>query len=133
MKTSHITTVLRFAGIGLLAAVSVLPALADFPSTLLSYGPIGYWRFNDTNASPALLYITNAVYPTPAGIGTGAGYLVGGTASGPTLGVPGIIGNCAQFNSDPTDVGAAANRIDVPWNTAFNPTPPFTVEFWANP
>src|SRR5208337_3403869 len=50
-------------------------------------------------------------------------------------GVPGIIGNCVNFANPlvSSDVGACEAKIEVPWNTALNPHPPFSIEFWAEP
>ena len=104
------------------AAVS---ARADYASTILSLGPIGYWRFNDAGASPPLNVITNA---------TALGAIANGVCvDNPVKGQPGIIGTCVQFLNPGAPVGYVGTKIDIPWNAALNPNPPFSIEFWARP
>src|SRR5215472_11109259 len=38
----------RISGALLLAAAAAMPARADYPSTVLSQNPVGYWRLNET-------------------------------------------------------------------------------------
>jgi hypothetical protein len=71
----------QFLGTALLAIGTVLPAWADYESTVLSQGPVGYWRLNETTQ------------PQPVAPAANLGSL-GASASGaynsyPERGVPG--------------------------------------------
>ena len=50
----------RIAGVVLLAAAAAMPAYADYQSTVLSQGPFGYWRLNETLAPPQAVAVTNS-------------------------------------------------------------------------
>jgi hypothetical protein len=113
----------------LLALFAAAAARADYASDVLAKGPLGYWRFNETAPSPALDTVTNS---SPLG-SIANGYVV---ENGTNLlkGQPGIVGNCLLFyNAGNTDVGNCLAKVDVPFNVALNPPPPFSVEFWAKP
>jgi hypothetical protein len=128
MKLTTRKNIPRFASAFLLAVAAVMPArAADYQSTVQSYDPVGYWRFDETAASPPLNIISNL----SALGGVANGYCVGG----PSKGESGIIGTSIRFNNPNvlSDVGYLATKIDVPWNAALNPNPPFSVEFWAKP
>jgi hypothetical protein len=47
-KLNPFRTCLAASATGLLALASVLPAQADYSSTVLSYNPAAYWRLNET-------------------------------------------------------------------------------------
>ena len=130
MKLTIPKSIARFAGAALFAAAAVLTARAtDYPTTLLSHSPVGYWRFNDSVTSPPLAIVTNA--GTLGNIATG--YVVNNGSTTPILGSPGLIGTSARFNNPGNTVGLEASKIEVPWNAALNSKPPFSIEFWANP
>ena len=130
MKLTIPKSIARFAGAALFAATAVLTARAtDYPTTLLSHSPVGYWRFNDSVTSPPLAIVTNA--GTLGSIATG--YVVNNGSTTPILGSPGLIGTSARFNNPGNTVGLEASKIEVPWNAALNSKPPFSIEFWANP
>jgi hypothetical protein len=112
------------AGITLFATAAV-SARADYASTLLAHGPVAYWRFDEATTSPPLYTITN--YSSMGAVLNGYG--VGTVISGQ----PGIVGNCARFSNPGNAVGSLFSKIDVPWNAAINPNPPFSIEFWAKP
>src|SRR5208337_4708768 len=128
MNHTHMTKIpARIAGAVLLASVAVWPARASYESLLLSHSPIALWEFTETNPSPPLNIVSNV-----SSLGSiGNGYLIGFV----TKGVPGIIGNCVNFANPlvSSDVGACEAKIEVPWNAALNPHPPFSIEFWAEP
>src|SRR5689334_18226935 len=109
----------------LLACTSVLGS--DYPTTVSSFNPLGYWRLNETGPSPALHSVANS-----GSLGTaGNGYIVldiGMGESGPNA----IVGTAARFNNGGAVIANCHNKIDVPYNPALNSTT-FTVEFWANP
>ena len=130
MKPTIPKTIARFAGAALFAAVAVLTARAtDYPTTLLSHNPVGYWRLNDATTSPPLNVITNA-----GTLGSAAtGFVVNNASTTPILGQPGLIGPCVQFQNPGNTVGLCASKIEVPWIAALNSKPPFSIEFWAKP
>jgi len=124
MKENLLRIIPRFAGAFLVTAAAVMPARADYQSTVQSYGPIGYWRFDETVASPPLNLISNL---------SSLGSIANGVCvDNPVKAQPGIIGNCIQF-INASSVGDCGTKIDIPWNAALNPHPPFSVEFWAKP
>src|SRR5437870_6549816 len=115
-----------------LAALVVLStarsAWADYSSTVLSFNPVGYWRLSETVSPPPPNIVANS-----GSLGaTADGYLNPGTDL--VKGVPGVVGSSIAF----TNPSASFNYdswsiIDVPWNAAFNPRGPFTIEFWGKP
>jgi hypothetical protein len=116
----------RLAGTCLLAlsAASTLYA-ADYPTTVLSYNPLAYWRFNETTTSPAINTVTNH-----GSAGTGiVGYPIGGALTGQ----PGIVGNSVRLLNPGDAVGDAPTHLDVPFDPSFNTYPPFSIEFWCKP
>jgi hypothetical protein len=109
-----------------LACTSVLGS--DYPTTVLSHSPLGYWRLDEAGPSPALHSVANS-----GSAGSAAnGYVVNTVSLTVTNGMPGIVGNCARFSNPSAAIGSGLTRIDVPWSTAINPNPPFSVEMWAN-
>src|ERR1051326_3394372 len=115
------------AGSVLLAISITLRASADYSSTVLSQGPVGYWRLNETTAPPVPLTTAtnsgnigtpaNGVYTNGAIKGVG-GALVGEPAN-----------KAAAFNGFVTP----GNRIRVPYRPEWNVNGPFSVELWAKP
>jgi hypothetical protein len=105
----------------MLAGIASFPVRADYQSTVLSQNPVGYWRLNETTAPPA--GAVNAGTVGAAGLGS---YI------GVTRGVPGAIAG------DPSNTGVrfpqtAGNRVRIPYQTQWNQTGPYSVEFWAKP
>jgi hypothetical protein len=117
-------TVMLLAG-----ATSSLTVRADYPTTVLSQRPVGYWRLNESAQPPP---------PSPAAnFGTVGSDVDGQYLNGPLLGQPGALTNSpatsVQFfnpNQDPTYGGS---KVEVPYDDRLNPQPPFSVEFWAKP
>src|SRR5438552_770327 len=114
-----------------LLAVPVLATLctvvqslaADYPTTVSSFSPLGYWRFNETGSSPAV-----QSYADSSSVGTSTAYAVGSV----TNAVAGIVGNCVR-PGNPQNLGSyVAASVDIPWNATINPNAPFTVECWVN-
>jgi concanavalin A-like lectin/glucanase superfamily protein/Ig-like domain-containing protein/immunoglobulin I-set domain protein len=104
-----------------LAAVTV-PAWADYPTTVLSQGPAGYWRLNETIQPLPILNIgsvgakgNGTYFDAIRGVKPGA---IAGDPSGSAVGFSGI---------------KDGNRVRVPFQSQWNPTGPLTVEFWAKP
>jgi Concanavalin A-like lectin/glucanases superfamily len=116
-----------FVSVMLFAAPAV-SAWGDYASTLLSYGPIAYWRFDETVSSPAPFKLANS-----GTVGTaGDAYAIVTV----TNGVTGKVGNAIRlFNPKVGGSKAtphAETRADVFWNKGLN-SPSFTVEFWVQP
>ena len=61
MKANHLGVQVRLLGAALLVLAASLPVRADYQSTVLSQGPIGYWRLNETTATTANTLATNRV------------------------------------------------------------------------
>src|SRR2546421_12483753 len=61
MKVKSLTSTCRFPAALLLTPSGVLTVRADYSNTVATTGPgpLGYWRFNETAASPALNKIPN--------------------------------------------------------------------------
>jgi hypothetical protein len=119
MKIDHCLPAFSLAG-GLLA-LAIAPAFsADYPTTVSSFKPSGYWRLNETAPIPAPDWATNR-----GTLGSSAyGYYQTGVAHPVT---PGAL--VAQPND-----GAAAfsgNKVAIPYKPGLNPSGPFTVECWA--
>lgn len=104
---------------------AVVPLRADYPSTVAALNPLGYWRFDETVASPALNKVTNA---TPLG-----SVLDGAVILDAQKGEPGIVGNAVRFRNPGVDVAYAGSKVDVPFTAALNKSGPFSVEFWIKP
>lgn len=98
---------------------------SDFPTLLQSHNPVGYWKFNESTASPALNRVVNA-----GSAGSAAdGYVVLDVGKGET----GKIGKSIRLVNTGNTVGHCGSKVDVPYSAAINPTAPFSVEFWAKP
>src|SRR5271156_4978446 len=121
-----------------IGAQFVWSARADYASTVLSYGPVAFWQLNETAASPPLYVITNSSTLGGAlngyGVDTNEVLAANHDTGIPVIsGQPGIVGNCARLSNAGDDTAFCYSKIDVPWNAANNPNPPFTIEFWAKP
>src|ERR1051325_2731568 len=127
MKKTHYTFGLRLATM-LLAIFAGVHARADYSSTVLSQGPVGYWRFNDTGVplTPPIL-ATNIGTVGSAGNGSligvirGAPSAIAGDPGNPSMSMPGAPGSADGF------------RVRVPFQPDWNRTGPYSVEFWAKP
>ena len=121
----------RSSAIGtvILAWCACLAARADFPGTVLSQGPVGYWRLNET------------VQPSPprpaADIGTlgsaGDGRYLFGPKRGETGALTGSSATSVRFFNPNLDPGFGGSRVEVPFKSTLNPNGPISVELWARP
>jgi hypothetical protein len=114
-----------FAGLAVLAATLALSARADYPSTVVSQGPVGYWRLNET-AQP------QPPITAAANLGT-LGATDNGTYEGDQSffrGFPGALASSDQAVQ--VNVAASDQYVQVPFDPALNPTN-FTVEGWLAP
>ena len=106
-------------------ALGGLNLAADYPSTVMSHSPVGYWRLNETAPSPALNIVANS-----GSLGSaGDGYVVLDVGKGQ----PGKVGNAIRLVNSATDTAYSGSKVDVPYHADLNPETPFTVEFWAKP
>jgi hypothetical protein len=115
------------AATALLLAAGV-PARADYASTLLSRGPVGYWRFDETAPSPAVFRLANSGTVGSAG----DAYALITVTNGITGKVGNAIGLFNPLVGGNKATGHAETRADVFWNKGLN-SPNFTIEFWAQP
>ena len=123
MKPTSKTRLHRFACAVLFTAAVAISARADYPLTVLSHGPVGYWQFNDPASSPAQFKLTNS--------GT-LGSVADAYAIPPlTNGVAGKVGNAIHLYN-PVGTGHVETRADVFYNPGLN-KPIFSVEFWVQP
>jgi hypothetical protein len=123
MRKRIITT---FAALLLLAVV--LPAQADYSSTVLSFNPVAYYRLNETAPVPLGDVATNS--GTLGAVAQGL-YLDGATH--PVFGgLPGVGADTAA-NIPNTDHSWGTMRVRVPYHAVLNQNAPFTAEFWARP
>ena len=119
MKTSVRNHLLITAALGLWCSVG---QAADYQTTVTGYGPLGYWRFNETAPSPALNKVSNAGSLASA---------ADGYALNVTKGEAGIVGNSLKL----VNLGGTVNcssRVDVPYSSPLNPGV-FSVEIWIKP
>ena len=138
MKLTVKKTSSSFALVALLTAAAVCPARDNYNSTLLSFGPVAYWPFNETSVSPPLYVITNssALGDLLDGYGIDTNQTLtaaGDTSIAVSSGEAGIVGRCVRFSNPGDNIEVCNSKTDVPWNAALNPAPPFTIEFWAMP
>jgi len=135
MKINPFRTCLAASATGLLALATVLPARADYPSTVLFYNPAAYWRLNETT-------------PVPVDVATNSGSL-GSAANGVYLGQGGTTylstsgalaassDGAVAFVGDPVFPGYGGNQysgglVEVPYSASLN-TKVFSAECWVRP
>src|SRR5258708_3405684 len=106
--------------------VATLPAKADYQGTVLSQGPVGYWRLNETVQPPV-----GPIFATNIG---SVGAAANGTYINAVRGVkPGAIVSEPASGAARFDGIIDGNRVRIPFQTQWNPTGPLSVEFWAKP
>ncbi len=111
----------------LLAFNAGLAVRADYPTTVLSQGPLGYWRLSETTRPSAPQPAVNIGNLGTAGNGQ---YLYDATRGEPGA-IVGSSDPSVRFFNPNLDVAYAGSKVEVPYNAALNPNGPFTVEFWA--
>ena len=122
IKLNPFRTCRAVSATGLLALVIVLPARADYSSTVLSYNPAAYWRLNETTPVPiadqaansgSVGAVANAFYRGTAGL----------TYTHPTTGV---------LSADGA-VTLAGGLVRAPSSPSMVNSKTFTAEGWFNP
>jgi hypothetical protein len=109
-------------GATLLACGISTVALADYPGTVLSQDPVGYWRFSET--TPVVNVVDVATNLGTLGAtrnGVYQGDLVG-------RGAPGVLTNDTAAHFD-----GLAEYVSVEWLAALNPPANWSVEAWFAP
>src|ERR1043165_3432090 len=121
-------TRILLAAAALMLASAILQG-ADYPTTVLSLNPVGYWRLSESVSPPPANIVANV-----GSLGAAAdGYAYPGTTL--AQGVPGVVGNSITFSNNTGGGNAydAGSLVNVPYNAALNPNGPWTVEFWGRP
>lgn len=99
--------------------------MGTYATALLALNPVAYWQLNETNLPPVAAMATNV-----GSLGfTGNGFPYNQVSQGST----GIVKNCYSFSNPGLIDHYLGSHVDVPYNPAFNPSGPFSVEFWAKP
>lgn len=115
----------RLLGAALLALTATLSVRADYQSTVLSQGPVGYWRLNETATPPYNAFATN--YGS-----------LGAAANGPYVGSPThelagpFTGSSALGVAGANTSAAAYQYVNNAWVAGLN-TSNFTFEVWLKP
>ena len=91
----------------------------DYPSTVLSQNPAGYWRLNETT-QPAV--VTNTANKGSLGASANGAY-----NNDPTRALPGPFAGSVAVGLD-----GSSQSITTPWQAQLNTTN-FSVELWVNP
>jgi len=100
-------------------------ARADYQSTVQSQNPVAYWRLNEITAPP----VPPIIVVNSGSVGAGGNGIY---TNGVIRGVAGAIAG------DPSNNGVrfpqtAGNRVRIPYQTQWNQTGPYSVEFWSKP
>jgi hypothetical protein len=103
----------------LLGGGAALPARADYSSTLLSQGPVGYWRLDETTPPPPELPAANE---GTLGTNADATYF-----NFPVRGIEGPFAGSAGL-----DLNGVNQFIAAHYSTNLNPSA-FTIEAWLRP
>src|ERR1035437_4013601 len=129
MKPTTMTRSLTMVAAASLALLAGTTARADYPSAILSDGPVGYYRFSEKSVPTS---------PLPAVANIGSVSTAGnGVISGPNY-EPTIAGGVAGALFDPANTafyfpGILGNQVSVPYTAGLNQSGPFSVELWVQP
>jgi hypothetical protein len=115
-------------GTATLLGLATLPIVArDYPSTILSQQPVGYWRLEE-NEQPTVNSFS------AANLGSLGSAENGTYTDSVTRGQPGAFpggGNSALFSNPDFSVTYYGPVVDIPNSPDLNPNGAFSVEFWA--
>jgi len=120
MKTQSAQLRTLLAGAALLALAVTPVARADYQSTVLSQGPVGYWRLDETVQPQQIAGAAN----TGGSLGASA---LGTYNSFPTRGLAGPFTGSTAIGLD-----GGSQSVTTPWVTGLN-TANFSFEIWVNP
>src|SRR6266446_3780986 len=125
MKLKQLVHPFPLAATLLLALSGLLTRGADYATTMTTFAPLAYWRFNETATSPALNKTANS-----SSMGS---ILDGYVVADAKLGQPGIVGNSVLVTNSGSAPGYCSSKIDIPFNAALNKDGAFSLEFWMAP
>lgn len=118
MKTRY-KRLLGLLACAMLALSAKIAVSADYQSTVLSQGPVGYWRLNETTQPQSGVVANNSGSLGSSENGAYIGF--------PTRGLPGPFAGSLALGLD-----GSASYVSNPYQAAINTTA-FTFEIWANP
>lgn len=99
----------------------------DYPSTILSQQPVGYWRLEESiQPTPNSFTAVNLGSLGSAANGTYSESVVRGQAGAFPAG-----GTSAYFSNPPLSTAYQGQIVDIPNSSDLNPNGAFSVEFWA--
>src|SRR5882724_1986066 len=125
MKLKQLVHPFPLAATLLLALSGLLTRGADYATTMTTFAPLAYWRFNETATSPALNKTSNS-----SSMGS---ILDGYVVADAKLGEPGIVGKSVRITNPGSSAGYCNGKIDIPFNAALNKPGAFSFEFWMMP
>lgn len=120
MKTINLKTSTKLA-LALLACSAALTARGDYPSTVISQNPVGYWRLGETTSPPPTQLATN--------IGLAAPNFNGTYVADSPRGLPGPL---AGGNGKSISFDGSSQYVGDVYNAALNPAT-FSFETWVQP
>jgi hypothetical protein len=113
----------------LLALTALSAVAADYPTTVQSYHPVGYWQLNETTPVPVGDIATNL-----GSVGwLGHGDYVESVVHPVTSGILGDGGSTAMHLTNRNNQLTGFSKLRIPWQPQWNTNAPFSVEFWARP
>jgi hypothetical protein len=119
LRKASLTCVLAGLTLGL-----PLVAQADYASTVAGLNPVAYYRLSTTNPIPTELAATNL-----GSLGT----VLNGQYQSMSL-TRGVTGAIVGDPDKSVGIdGSQGQQVVVPYSAAYNPSGPFSVEFWAKP
>jgi hypothetical protein len=116
---NHLLLNFRLAGAVFLAAGAAWTARADYPGTVISQGPAGYWQLNETTQPPSNVAAVNSGSLGASANGTFNAF--------PLRGLPGPFSGSLAVQFD-----GSSQSVTTPYQAALNPAA-FSIELWVNP
>jgi hypothetical protein len=122
-NTKHRLPVVIVVALATLAAAARARA-ADYASTVSALGPVAYYRLSNTNPVPTEVPAANQG-------SLGAAFNGEYQAMAASRGLSGAI--VGDSDTAVSITGSVGEQVVVPFSADYNPSGPFTVEFWAKP
>ncbi len=124
MKLPSNRRILLWGAVACAALFTTRPARADYPSTVTGFGPLAYYRLNDTGSVPIPDIATNLGTLGARFNGFYQGDIQHPFAPGALVGEP---------NDNCVNCPGGGGKVGVGYDPLINPTGPFSAEVWANP